>query len=202
MTELSTAASLTERLIGNRLWHLDPWHTGVHFRAVHRGAGWVRGRFTRVNGTIAFPDGIERPRVTVHVDLDGIGTGVPARDAHLRSADYLDTGAFPRMRLSADRLERTGETAGVLHGELDLHGFVRPIELETRWRGAAPDPLSEEEHLAFTATGEISLGGFGIRPPVLPGLRLPTVGDRVAIELDVVLLPYDPAPLLADIPVT
>ncbi|MFD9906249.1 YceI family protein [Streptomyces sp. NPDC059063] len=188
------AAPVDVQVLSHRgVWHVDPLHTGVHFRGLNRGAGRVRGRFDRVRGTVGFKEGIERPHIDVRVELGSVSTGVAARDRHLRSADYLDVAAHPYMTFTSKRLVRTGRGIGELIGELALHGVTRPLVLDVEWRGGAPDVRPGARHAAFGARGQLSLGEYGIRPLLLPGLTIPGVGDRVGIQLDVVLVPYDPA---------
>jgi hypothetical protein len=47
----------------------------------------------------------------------------------------------------------------------------------------------------------LKLSDYNIDFGSLPGLVLRKVGDEVSVELEVVLLPYDPASMLANIPV-
>jgi hypothetical protein len=75
------------------------------------------------------------------------------------------------------------------------------VALNTRWEGIAPDPFSDASHLAFEARGRVTLTEFGLGQELMPGLLVPGLGDAVDLLLDVVLLPYDPAPKLADIPI-
>jgi polyisoprenoid-binding protein YceI len=191
-----------EQLAASPVWYLDPWHTGVQFATRNRGAGKVRGRFVHVAGTVT--SGQDSADATVHVSIDtsSISTGVRARDDHLRGGSFLNVAEFPSATFDADRFVRTSVGTGILCGSLTLRGLTRAVSLDVRWEGAAPDPFTDGVHLAFTATGKVSLADFGMRQELLPGLKVPGIGDAVELVLDVVLLPYDPQPLLADIPVT
>jgi polyisoprenoid-binding protein YceI len=202
MTEQALSAP-DDLLLSQARWHLDPWHTGVYFRALNRGAGWIRGRFNRVSGTVEVTDDVVRPRVDVTIDLTSVSTGVARRDDHLRSSDFLDTDRHPRAHYTAARFERTATDAGLLHGDLTIHGQTRPVTLTVSWKGTAPDPFSEVNgtHLAFSARVDLSLAEFGIRPRLLPGMTVVSVGDRVGLSIEAVLLPYDPTAMLQNIPV-
>ena len=51
----------------------------------------VRGAFKNVHGTLDFdPENPRRSSVEATIETSGIWTGEPQRDAHLRSADFLD----------------------------------------------------------------------------------------------------------------
>ncbi|MGW1540039.1 YceI family protein [Streptomyces sp. NPDC002309] len=184
------------------LWYVDPWHTAVHFAVLNRGAGRVRGRFTHLAGTLVpGKDGLSDTQVEVIIEAASITTGVVTRDNHLRSA-FLDVEHHPTIRFLSDRLTRTGPLHGVLGGSLEVRGRPFATELAVHWAGTAQDPFrAEARHLAFSATGRLSLTSLGLAQDLLPGLRIPGLGDTLDLTLDVVLVPYDPTPMLRDIPV-
>ncbi|MGW0885086.1 YceI family protein [Streptomyces sp. NPDC002671] len=188
---MTTSLSPAELLARTGVWHIDPFHTGVHFAAVNRAAGRVRGRFDEVSGTLTLP--LDDIGADIVIATASLSTGNALRDGHLRTADFLDTERHPQMRFTAHRLDQETERTGRLHGALTLRGSTHPVTLDVSWQGAAPDPLSDAEHLAFSATARISLADYGIRPQLLPGLSIPGIADAIDIILDVVLLPYDPA---------
>ncbi|MFJ4467054.1 YceI family protein [Streptomyces sp. NPDC089424] len=194
--EPDTALSARER------WYLDPWHTAVHFAVLNRGAGLVRGRFTHLSGTLApGKDQLRDTEVEVTIEAMSVTTGVVTRDDHLRSG-FLDVEHHPTIRFLGNRLTRTGPLHGELGGTLEFRGRPVDIELAVRWAGSAVDPFRDDaRHLAFRATGRLTLTELGLAQDLLPGLRIPGLGDAVELTLDVVLLPYDPAPMLRDIPV-
>lgn len=184
-------------------WFLDPWHTAVHFAVLNRGAGRVRGRFTRLSGTLVpGADDLGATRVEVSIEADSFTTGVRVRDRHLKTRDFLAVEHHPTIRFEADRLVRTGPLHGELAGRLDFRGTPVDVTLTVEWAGSAQDPFREDaRHLAFSATGRLSMRELGLGQELLPGLRIPGLGDTVELTLDVVLVPYDPTPMLMDLPV-
>jgi len=57
---------------------------------------WVRGHFKNVKGTMEFdPDDPSHSSVNLVIDANQLWTGEPARDAHLKSADFLDMANLP-----------------------------------------------------------------------------------------------------------
>lgn len=184
-------------------WHIDPWHTAVHFSTLNRGAGRVRGHFTRASGTVQpGSEGLSDVAVRVSIDTASFTTGVSARDRQVRSQAFLDTEQHPAATFTATGFSRTGTGHGRLDGQLQIRGVTQEVSLAVRWQGSAADPFRDgSTHLAFTATGEITLSQFGMRQDLIPGLRIPGIGDAVELVLDVVLIGYDPAPMLANIPI-
>jgi polyisoprenoid-binding protein YceI len=201
MTAPTTTPDLDQLLATQPLWHLDPWHTAVHFALLNRGAGRVRGRFAHVAGTLEpGPDGLADTRVHVSIETASFTTAVRMRDNHVRGAGFLDTDNHPTATFEAAGFTRTGITHGRLDGTLALRGITKGVSLAVRWEGSAPDPFQDgATHLAFTATGHLTLSDFGMGQELLPGLRIPGLGDTIELVLDVVLISYDPQPMLASI---
>src|SRR5213593_246326 len=99
-------------------WVLEPGHTAAEFSARHMMVTNVRGHFKNVRGAITFDPANRRDAsVEVTIDAAGIWTGEPARDAHLRSVDFLDVDNHPKISFRGRFTERMAETA--LKGEVE-----------------------------------------------------------------------------------
>jgi polyisoprenoid-binding protein YceI len=71
---------------------------------------YVRGAFKNVQGTLDFdPENPRLSAVQAIIDATGIWTGEPQRDAHLRSADFLDVENHPQITFKGDQVELSGE---------------------------------------------------------------------------------------------
>jgi polyisoprenoid-binding protein YceI len=94
-------------------WTLDPAHSAVEFAVKHMMFTTVRGRFKTLSGTIhvdeQHPD---RSHVEVEIDAASIDTGVADRDAHLRSADFLDVENHPKITFRSTQVEGAHRAAG------------------------------------------------------------------------------------------
>ncbi len=62
------------------------------------------------------------------------------RDAHLRSADFLDVENFPQITFKGDQVEMSGEHHSVVTGELTIRGVTRPVSLTVSYRGSQSEP--------------------------------------------------------------
>src|SRR5216684_45124 len=63
-------------------WRLDPVHTSVEFVARHLMVSKVRGRFTKVDGTIHVAEDPAESWVEVDIDAASVQTGDETRDEH------------------------------------------------------------------------------------------------------------------------
>ncbi|MFF8725830.1 YceI family protein [Streptomyces sp. NPDC015171] len=126
------------------LWQLDPTATTVGLR--HRtfwGLVAVKGTFTGVGGSGEVrADGSAAGTVTL--DAASLDTKNAKRDAHLRSADFLDTDHHPEITFAvrgADRLD--GDEVRVA-GQLTVRGVSRPQSFTARLTGVSAEALTLE----------------------------------------------------------
>jgi polyisoprenoid-binding protein YceI len=125
-------------------WTLDPAHTAVEFAVKHMMFTTVRGRFKNLTGTIQVDE--QNPassRVEVVIDAASIDTGVADRDAHLRSADFLDVENHPKLTFRSTRVEgaykREGDRFAIV-GDLTIRGKSLEVTLTATFEGLGKDP--------------------------------------------------------------
>ncbi|MBE3001135.1 YceI family protein [Nocardiopsis sp. HNM0947] len=184
-------------------WHLDPLHSSLIFVARYLSFGRVQGTFGQARGTVEVAEDPAGSTVEVTVETSSVNTGVAARDAHLRSSDFLDSDTYPELHFRSTALvpNRRKENAFTLHGELTVHGTTRPVSMPAQWVGEAPDLSSPDDIYGhfFSANTQISLSDFGVDDggPLSWGGRL--VGDTVDVVLEVRLQDTDPTDFLREV---
>ena len=125
-------------------WTIDPTHSSVGLAVKHMMFTTVRGRFKDVKGTIAVdPKNPGGAFVDVEIPAASIDTGVADRDAHLRSADFLDAEKHPFLAFRSKRVEgsfeREGDTFTIV-GDLTIKGTTKEVSLEAVYEGGGKDP--------------------------------------------------------------
>jgi polyisoprenoid-binding protein YceI len=106
---------------------------------------YVRGSFKNVRGSLQFdPADPGASSVEATVDAGGIWTGEPSRDAHLRSADFLEVDRFPEIIFRGSAVEVMGETNYRLGGDLTIRGVTRPVTLDVQYLGQWQTPWWED----------------------------------------------------------
>jgi polyisoprenoid-binding protein YceI len=114
------------------MWIFEPGHTEAEFRARHMMVTWVRGLFKDIHGRLELDwDRCLDATFEGEIDAAGIWTGEPARDEHLRNADFLDVENHPKITFAGRFTERTGGTT--FKGE-ENKGELRRIGLEASAR--------------------------------------------------------------------
>ncbi|WP_338869833.1 YceI family protein [Myxococcus stipitatus] len=168
-----------------KTWQLDTTHTTIGFMVRHMVVAKVHGRFTRFEGKVVVPgEDLAQGSVEVKIDATSIDTGVEQRDNHLRSQDFFDAGAFPKLIFRSKRVQDAGKGHYRVVGDLTIRDVTREVVLETELLGKVKDPWGNER-LAFQASTSIDRKDFGLswNQALEAGGLL--VGERVDISLDV-----------------
>jgi polyisoprenoid-binding protein YceI len=173
-------------------WFFEPGHTAAEFSVRHMMVTFVRGHFKNVHGALVFdPANPRAASVEVTIDAAGIWTGEADRDAHLKSADFLDVEKYPKITFKGNRVELAGANEAVLTGELTIRGVTRTVPLRVQYLGQWQTPWWEDgvdkgpkTRAGFTATTTLNRHDFGVswNAPLDKGGVV--VGNTVEITID------------------
>src|SRR5437899_2436063 len=126
-------------------WTIDPAHSVAEFKVKHMMISNVKGQFAKVTGTLTLDESdLINSRVEALIEAASIETRDAQRDAHLKSADFLDVEKFPTLSLKSTRISlvRDGELS--VEGDLSIRGLTRKALVIAE--GPAPpsrDPAGE-----------------------------------------------------------
>ena len=173
-------------------WILEPGHTEVEFRAMHMMVTWVRGLFKDVHGTLEFDwDSCLESTFEGEIDAAKLWTGEPARDEHLRSADFFDVEAHPLITFKGRFIERTGDTEFKGEAEVTIRGVTRTVPMDISYLGqwATPWWVGDENkgtirRMGFEGRTRVNRHDFGVSwQDELPGGGR-VVSDEIELVLD------------------
>src|SRR5271168_5028236 len=109
-------------------WSIDPVHSSAQFKVKHMMISNVKGEFTAVTGALVLDEkDIAKSRVEASIDATTINTREAQRDAHLKSADFLDVEKFPTLSFKSTRITKTGDDELSVAGDLSIHGVTRNL---------------------------------------------------------------------------
>ncbi|MEU6545712.1 YceI family protein [Streptomyces sp. NPDC046859] len=167
-------------------WTVDPAHSTVAAVAQHLGISSVHGRFTRFSGAVEIaPDDVTKSRVEAVIEAASIDTGNGMRDGHLRSPDFLDVERHPRIVYrSTGVTAATGTDRWTVHGELEMRGVVRPVDLDLAYLGTGADPWGGTR-AAFRATAELHRDDFAMNYNQVVQAGIAAIGTTLRVELDI-----------------
>ena len=150
---------------GPTTWTMDPAHSSVEFAIKHMMLTTVRGRFKTIEATLhADPERPELGHVEVRIDVASIDTGVPDRDAHLRSADFFDVETHPQMTFRSRKVDGKVEEPGdrfQVTGDLTIRGTTLPVTLICIFAGRGKDPAGKQR-VGFAARGDLDRRDWGL----------------------------------------
>jgi polyisoprenoid-binding protein YceI len=164
-------------------WSIDPTHSDVSFSVRHMMVSKVRGTFRRFDAELVIAENLSDSSVNATIDVGSFDTGNADRDAHIRSADFLDLERYPTMTYRSTAIHPEGDRF-VVDGELTLHGVTRPVALQLEVAGVTTDPYGNLR-LGLSATTEINRRDFGIDVSMPLEAGGVVVGDKVNITLDI-----------------
>jgi polyisoprenoid-binding protein YceI len=181
---MSTAAAGPQS--STSTWNIDPVHSVVEFKVKHMMISNVKGHFSKITGTLTLDEARpENSSVVNEIDVSSIDTHDPQRDAHLKSADFLDVEKFPTITFKSTRVERTGQASGTVEGDLTIHGVTRKVVLDVEGPTAPGKDPWGNTRVGVTATTKISRKDFGLIWNAALETGGVLVGDEVTITLDV-----------------
>ncbi len=188
-------------------WFFEPGHTAAEFRVRHMMVTWVRGHFKNVHGTLEFdPSQPQKSRVEATIDATGLWTGEPDRDAHLKSADFLDVEHHPAITFSGSEVELVGCNSARVRGALTIRGVTRTVTLDVESLGSWDTPWWEggvdkgpKRRAGFLARTRINRHDFGVDWNSKLDRGGIVVGEEVEITIDAeaILEGAPPGPELA-----
>ncbi len=180
-----TATSTLPLDIGT--WQVDTAHSSVEFVVRHLGLSKVRGRFNRFDANLDVGADLAASSLRATVELASVDTNNPDRDAHLQSTDFFGVEQNPTLGFTSTAIVADGEGYAV-DGDLTLNGITKPVRLAVEFNGTEVYPMDQTTHAGFSASTTISRSDYGVEFDVPLGVDKVTIGDKVAVELEIQLV--------------
>ena len=161
-------------------YKIDDQHSFANWSIRHI-VGKTTGTFTGITGKLMLdPANPNTGNADVTISMYSLDSGHRERDTHLLTAEYLDANKYPNMRFVSSSFKSTGKDAGVMTGQLTLHGSTRTVEIPYRVLGFATDPWGNQR-AAFEGKFNLNRSDYGITKHVDGGTGL--IGNEVEITL-------------------
>lgn len=162
-------------------YELDPAHTSIGFLVDHVGYDKVLGMFLESSGSFTFDEETrELSDVEIKIETESVFTNHEKRDQHLRSPDFLNAREFPEMIFTMTKAEKISDTAGKVHGELELIGQTYPVVLDVTFNKAGVYPFNDDYAVGISARGSFKRSDFGM----MYGVDNGWVGDEVHLIIE------------------
>lgn len=166
-------------------WVIDPAHSEVGFRVRHLMVTNIKGHFTEYDASIyTTGEDFMTAEIDFWVNAASITTGAPDRDAHLRSADFLDVENHPQIHFIGNTYEVVDNDGSYeLYGDLIIRGISKRIKLDVEFGGVVKDPWGNEK-AAISVNGKINRKDWGLNWNAALEAGGVLVGDEVHIDCE------------------
>jgi len=166
-------------------WNIDPVHTHAQFKVRHLMISNVKGEFAGVTGKLELDNAdITKSKVEASIDAATINTREPQRDAHLKSADFLDAEKFPALTFRSTRISKIGAEELAVEGELSIRGVTRKVVFEVEGPTAPLKDPWGNTRIGLSGTTRINRKDFGLTWNQALETGGVMVGDEVTITLE------------------
>jgi polyisoprenoid-binding protein YceI len=183
---MTDASAVTPGQTATTTWNIDPVHSVAEFKVKHMMIANVKGHFSRVSGVLTLDElNLSNSRVEASIEAASIETRDGQRDAHLKSADFLDVEKFPTLHFQSKAISivRDGELS--VEGDLTIRGVTRKV----RYVVEGPTPPTKDPwgntRVAVSATTKINRKDFGLNWNAALETGGILVGEEVTITLEV-----------------
>jgi polyisoprenoid-binding protein YceI len=167
-------------------WNIDPVHSTAQFKVKHMMISNVKGEFTTITGKLELNGSdINKSRVEASIDAGSINTREAQRDAHLKSADFLDVEKFPDLTFKSSRISKISVDEISVEGDLSIHGTTRKVVFDVEGPSAPIKDPWGNTRIGISAKTTINRKDFGLTWNAALETGGIVVGEEVHITLDV-----------------
>jgi polyisoprenoid-binding protein YceI len=190
-TEFEAATSAVADVTGD--YAVDVAHTRIGIRSRHAMVTTVRGSFSDFEGAAHLDTANPgASSVALRIRTASIDTGTPDRDAHLRSADFLDVERYPELTFMSTDVEEIDDALYRVTGDLTIKDVTRPVTVDFALTGSARDPWGNLR-VGFEGALAIKRSEWGLTWNTALDTGGVLVSDRIQIEFDVSAIRVDPS---------
>ena len=169
-------------------WKIDPAHSSAQFVVRHMMITNVRGAFGGVQGTVVYdPDDLSSSSVDVTIDVNTLSTGDANRDAHVKSAEFLDAEKYPTITFKSKSITKDGDGLKVT-GDLTVHGVTKEVVLNVDGPTEEQKDPYGNTRVGASATTKIKRSDFGLTWNATLETGGIMLGDDLKLEVDVSLI--------------
>jgi polyisoprenoid-binding protein YceI len=176
----------TPQTAAQTTWNIDPAHSVAEFKVKHMMISNVKGHFAKVTGKLTLDESdVKRSKVEVLIDAASLETRDVQRDAHLKSADFLDVEKFPTLSFVSTGIRAAAAGELAVEGDLTIHGVTRKAVFAVEGPTAPTKDPWGNTRVGVAATTKINRRDFGLTWNAALETGGILVGEEVTISLEV-----------------
>ncbi len=169
-------------------WSIDPMHSEVQFKVKHLVISTVSGFFKSFEGSVETDnENFEHANIDFSIDINSIDTTQPARDEHLKSAEFFDAATYPHIKFKSTSFKKIGDDDYALTGDLTIKNVTKPVTLDVEFGGSAADFYGNTK-AGFEITGKINRKEFGLTWDGVTEAGSVVVGEDIKLTINAQLI--------------
>lgn len=117
-------------------WVVDQSHSTIGFEVKHMMISNVNGQFESYTATVSAEDLEDLTTATIVFKLDtaSINTYNHDRDNHLKSVEFFNADAYPKITFTSTKIEKEARNY-LLHGQLTIKEITHPTTFNVTYGG-------------------------------------------------------------------
>jgi polyisoprenoid-binding protein YceI len=165
-------------------WAVDPMHSEVQFKVKHLVISTVTGTFKVFDGSLETEnEDFSDAQINFSLDANSIDTNQPARDEHLRSADFFEAEKYPKITFKSTSFQKVEDDQYKLHGNLTIKDVTKPVTFDVEFGGTATDFYGNVK-AGFEVSGKINRKEFGLVWNGITEAGAIVVGEDVKLNIN------------------
>ncbi|BAQ08770.1 uncharacterized conserved protein [Bacillus sp. OxB-1] len=170
-------------------WTVDASHSSIGFEVKHMMVSKVKGQFNSYTADVEAEDLTDLTTATIAFEIDtaSIDTNSEDRDNHLKSADFFDAEANPKIVFKSTDITKKGDDYKVT-GDLTIKDVTKPVTFEVEYGGKGTNPWGVEVY-GFEAEAKINREEFGLTWNAALETGGVLVGKDIKIKVELQLNP-------------
>lgn len=166
-------------------WNLDTAHSEVNFKVKHLVISTVSGLFKNFSSTVSTEgEDFTTAKIAFEIETASIDTGMDMRNDHLRSDDFFNAAAFPKITFTGNAIRSLGGNEYEVDGQITIRDVTKPVTLKAEFGGIVKDPYGQTK-AGFEVEGKIKRSEFGLSWNALTEAGGAVVSDEVKFQANV-----------------
>lgn len=166
-------------------WVIDPSHSEIQFKVKHLVISTVTGQFNTFEGSVeAESEDFQDAQIAFDADVNSISTNNEQRDGHLKSDDFFNAEAYPKLTFKSTEFKKINEEKYHLKGHLTIRDVTKEIVLDASYGGVMVDPWGNTK-AGFELNGVINRKEFGLKWNALTEAGGAVVAEDVRLHVNV-----------------
>ncbi|MDX2022444.1 MAG: YceI family protein [Deltaproteobacteria bacterium] len=170
-------------------WAVDASHSSADFTVRHMMVTDVRGAFRKIDGVVNLDDkDPTKSTVVINLDVASIDTRDPKRDEHLKSPDFFDAAANPKITFKSTAIKKAGKDKFKVTGDLTMRGVTKSQTFDVAGPTA---PIKNPWGMVVrgvSVSGKVNRKDFNVNWNKALDAGGVVVGDEVKIQVDLELV--------------